>query len=744
MSAAHPMRPSSFDAASVPALPAETAPLRDLAPLMRPSSVAVLGASPRPDSFGNSVVKNLLAGGYGGRIYPIHPSAAEVEGLRCFADLQSLPEAPDCAVIALPADKVLPALTQAAARGIRAAVLFASGFAELGNTGRALQAELTALCKRTGLLVCGPNCLGLANLHDRISLYSAPLPEPLRIGGVAIASHSGSGCIALAGVGRFGLSHLVSVGNAAVLDIDDYLAFFADDPHTRVAALFMESVRHPERFLRAAQRMRAARKPVVVLKVGRSTQGAAATAAHTGSLAGSHAAAVDFFRSAGVVLVEDMDEMVETCTLMAESAKRPAGDGLAVINVSGGEVALTCDLAQTTGLRLSVLAPATIDALRGCLPAFATPSNPLDATGAAVFDMTMYARAIDALLADPDVGLLAVSQDCPVGLGAKGADNYRAMAEATAAAAKRTGKPLAFYSNVGGGLHPRTVEPLQGSGVPALQGARPALIAMRHFIDWHLWQAPATHDDAAPLAADPAWADRLASGRALSEHEARRFLEAHGIRATREARAANADQAAQCAAAIGFPVAMKIDSPDIPHKTEAGGVRLALRDPDEVRTAFDEMLATVRGRVPEARIDGVLIQEMVAGGIEMIAGLSHQPPFGHAVVAGSGGVWVELVRDSSLALAPVSAARAQTLVGGTRAARLLDGFRGAPPADRAAFEALIVRLSQIGAAYAGFIEAIDLNPVTVLAAGQGVRVLDALVELRAAPSHPSTKAGDKP
>ena len=719
------------------ALFADSALLRDLTPLMRPSSVAVLGASPRPDSFGNSVVKNLLAGGYTGRIYPIHPSAQTVEGLPCFATLQDLPEAPDCAVVALPADKVLPALAHAVKRGLRAAVIFASGFAELGEAGRALQAELAALCARTGLLVCGPNCLGLANLHDRISLYSAPLPEPLRVGGVAIASHSGSGCIALGGVDRFGLSHLVSVGNAAVLDVDDYLGFFADDPNTRVAALFMESVRYPRRFLEAAARMRAAGKPVVVLKVGRSTEGAAATAAHTGSLAGSHAAAVDFFRSAGVVLVEDMDEMVETCALMIESTKRPAGDGLAVINVSGGEVALTCDLAQAAGLRFPALAPATLDALRACLPAFATPSNPLDATGAAVFDMTMYARAIDTLLADPGIALLAVSQDCPVNLGTKGAETYRAIAATTAAAAARTDKPIAFYSNVGGGLHPHAIEPLAGSGVAALQGARAALVAMRHFIDWHLWQPSVAHDGAAVLEADPAWTDRLASGQALSEHEAKRFLEAHGIRATREARATDAEQAAQAAAVIGFPVVMKIDSPDIPHKTEAGGVRLALRTQAEVRAAFGDMLATVRERMPTARVEGVLIQEMVRGGIEMIAGLSRQAPFGHAVVAGSGGVWVELVRDSSLALAPVDAPRATALVGSTRAARLLDGFRGAAPADRAAFEALIVRLSQIGSTYADYIEAIDLNPVAVLAQGEGVRVLDALVELRTAPtSHP--------
>lgn len=716
---------------------ASAPPRRDLTPLMRPASVAVIGASPRPDSFGHSVVRNLLDAGYAGRLYPIHPSAPQVLGLQCHANLDSLPEAPDCAVVALPADKVLPALAQAAGRGIRAAVLFASGFAELGEEGRALQSELSALSERTGLLVCGPNCLGLANLHDNISLYSAPLPEPLLRGGVAIASHSGSGCIALAGTGRFGISQLVSVGNAAVLDVDDYLGFFADDPHTRVAALFMETVRHPQRFLEAAARMRAAGKPVVVLKVGRSAQGAAATAAHTGSLAGSHEAAAAFFRRAGVVQVTDMDEMVETCALLSETTRRPAGDGVAVINVSGGEVALTCDLAQPAGLRFAALQPATLAALRECLPPFATPGNPLDATGAAVFDMRMYGRAIDALLADPGVALLAVSQDCPVGMGDKAAGNYRAIAETTAAAAVRSDKPLIFYSNVGGGLHAHTVEPLRGSGVAALQGARAALLAMRHFIDWHCCQPARVTQQAAGLRADAGWAERLASGRPLAEHEAKRFLADHGLPVTREARAADADAAARLAAEIGFPVVMKIDSPDIAHKTEAGGVRLGLRNEDETREAFHRMMATVRERMPGAHIDGVLVQEMVHGGVEMIAGVTRQAPFGQAVVAGAGGVLVELLRDSAMALSPLDADSAHALVASTRAARLLDGFRGAAPADRTAFEALLVRLSQIGTAYGEHIEAIDLNPVAVLGQGDGLRVLDAFIELRRAPSHPS-------
>ncbi|NDZ13307.1 CoA-binding protein [Variovorax sp. WS11] len=701
--------------------------MRDLTPLMRPASVAVLGASERPESLGNRVMKNLVATGYRGRIFPVHPTALEVEGLRCFSGLRGLPEVPDCVAVALSADKVIDALEEAAACGVRAAVVFASGFAETGEAGAGLQARLAVLCERTGLLVCGPNCLGLSNVQGGVALYSAPLPQPPLAGGVAVASHSGSACVALSSTGRLGLSHVVSVGNATVLDVDDYLDFFAADPGTRVAAMFMESVRHPARFAAAAQRMRAAGKPVVVLKVGRSSAGAAASAAHTGSLAGSHAAAVDFFRRAGVVLVDDMDTLIETCALMAQATKRPAGDGVAVINISGGEVALTCDLGQEAGLSFAPLGSATLARLRECLPSYATPGNPLDATGTSIGNPDMYAQAMRILLDDPGVAMLAVSQDCPPGLSPLAAHNYGRLARAAAELSRDAQKPIVFYSNVAGGFHPTTVAPLAGTDVAALQGGRAALAAIRHFVEWHS-HTPAAAAAPAPFDADPVWRRRLASGQPLSEYEAKRFLGDHGIRVTREARAGDALQAAHEAAAIGFPVAMKIDSPDIVHKTEAGGVHLGLATEAAVRAAFEAMTATVRQRAPGVRIDGVLIQEMVTGGVEMIAGLSHQAPFGHAVVVGSGGVFVELVRDSSLMLVPVDAASARTLVDRTRAAKLLDGFRGAPPADRAAFEALVARLSAIGELYGDCIEAVDLNPVAVLPSG--ACVLDAWIGLR--------------
>ncbi len=701
----------------------------NLQALFRPAAVAVLGASPRADAMGTYVARNLRDGGYAGEIYPIHPTATEVEGMRCYPDLASLPRVPDCAVVALSADKVMGALRDAAAQGVKSAVVFASGFAELGAEGAALQRQFAELHAQTGLLVCGPNCLGLIDVHARTALYSAPPPDPLPAGGVAVVSHSGSACIALGGTGRLGLSHMVSVGNAAVLDIHDYLAHFANDDKVKLAAVFMETVRDPEGFARAARLMRAAGKPIVLLRVGRSSQGAAATAAHTGSLAGSDEAYLDFFRGLGVVVANDMDEFVETCVLFESGARAPRGDGVAVLNVSGGEIALTCDLGEAAGLRFARPAATTLQRLAAVLPSFATPSNPLDVTGAAVSDGGLYRQCVDILAADPDVAVLAISQDCPPGIGERAAGNYRLIAQAAAQAAQALSKPVLFYSNVGGGMHADVVAPLHASRVAALQGARPALQAIAHWLAWHRWQ-PEPAFEPAFSQPQPAWRDRFASGEPLSEGEAKRFLADHGIATTRERLCTSAEQAVAAAREIGHPVVMKIESPDIAHKTEAGGVALGLADDAAVRAAFDRILADVSRHQPQARLRGVAVQEMVRGGIEMIAGTSRRAPFGPALVVGTGGIWVELVRDSVLALAPVSPARAHRMLRATRAAALLDGFRGAAPADAAALEALMVRLSEIAAAYADLVEAIEINPVAVLAAGQGVRVLDALVELR--------------
>lgn len=710
-------------------------PVPLLTPLMQPRSIAVLGASPRQNTLGNNAVANLVRFGFGGRIFPVHPSAPEVAGLPAYANIASLPEAPDCAVVALSSDKVVPTLEDAAARGTRAAVVFASGFAETDAAGRARQEELQALCERTGLVICGPNCLGLVNVTGRISLYSSSVPEGLRAGGLAVVSHSGSGCIAISTLGRFGMSYMVSAGNAAVVDMAGYLEFLATDAATRVVALFMEQMRDPPRFARAMAAMHRAGKPVVVLKVGRSEKGAAASAAHTGSLAGSADAYADFFRTTGAIAVDDLDEMAESIALMLSVRTLPRGEGLGMISVSGGETALLCDVADRTGITLPEPAEATKARLQAALPGFGTASNPLDATGNAVYDVSVYAACMEALAADPGISLVAVAQDCSPGLSKLGSGNYRRIAEKVADVAARLDKPVVFFNPTAGGLHPTVIEPFAGTGVAVMQGTRASLLAIRRLFEYaRALRATATLP-AATGSADPAWRARLATGAPFSEREAKQFLAACGLPVTRESLATSRGEALAAAQALGYPVVLKIESADIAHKTEVGGVRVGLADPAAVAAAYEEILASVANRAPHAVVAGVLVQEMVSGGVEMIAGVTRCEPFGMGIVTGSGGILVELVKDAALALAPIDRDRARALIASTKAHTRLAGFRGAPPSDIESFAGLLAALSLVAVHYGDLIEAIDLNPVAVLPAGHGVRVLDALVIPRKPPSH---------
>jgi acetate---CoA ligase (ADP-forming) len=418
---------------------------------------------------------------------------------------------------------------------------------------------------------------------------------------------------------------------------------------------------------------------------------------------------------------------VESVALMLSVTRRPRGRGLGIINVSGGEIALTCDLAQTLGVELPELSAPAGARVKAALPSYGRVSNPLDATGTAVFDMAMYAGCIEGIASDPAVSMVAVSQDCPAGLGGRQAAIYRALATTAAEVAKRIDKPLVFYSNVAGGLHPAVIAPLLEAGVPVLQGARASLLAMRRLFELTGGAPPAEIVVAPP---QEKWRKKFAADEPLTEREAKLFLADHDIPVTREKLAHSAEEAKAAAIEMSFPVVLKIESVDLPHKSDVGGVKLNLRTPQAVSDAFAQIMDSVARLAPDARINGVLVQEMVAVGTEAIVGLSRQDPFGMAVVVGAGGVLVELLRDSALALAPIDEARAAALIGETRLGAMLAGYRGAQPGDARALAALVAKVSRIGAQYGDWLEAIDLNPVHVGVAGEGVRVLDALIAPR--------------
>jgi acyl-CoA synthetase (NDP forming) len=703
--------------------------LHYLSTLMNPKSIAVLGASPRPEAMGNTVIKNLLRVGYAGSIYPIHPNADSVLGLTCYRDLISLSGPVDCVVIALGADKALNALKSAHAAGARSAVLYASGFAETGEEGAALQAEISKFCRDNEINLCGPNCLGIFSVQSAVALYSAAVPQGLEAGDIALISHSGSACIALSSLNRFKFSHLVSLGNGAVTDIPEYLDYVAQDPRTKLAALFVETLRDPAAFARAAAQMRKAGKPIVALKVGRSVSGAAASAAHTGAIASSDAALLSFFRCHGVTLVEDYDELVETVALFSTTRSMPQGAGLGVLNVSGGELSMTCDIAERCGLALPSLSASTIAHLKTVLPAFGAARNPLDATGVGVFDTRMYGDCLDALLNDPSIHVVAVSQDCPASMGQDQAAIYEKLAITVAERCARARKPVVFFNNLSAEIHPDVLAPLRE--VPTLRGMRNALRAIKHLVDHAAFMAAEVIPKTLGIDRQGKWVRRFESAELLTERESKAFLEEHGIAVTAERLASTEEAAVAYADDIGYPVVLKIESADLPHKSEAGGVIVDLPDALAVRAAYHQILESVARNAPEARIAGVLVQQMVRGGVEAILGVVTHRPFPPGVVVGSGGVLVEIMQDAAFELAPVDLTTAAALIDRTRLGKLLGGYRGDIVADREALARMLERLSDIAVVYADVIEAIDLNPVAVLAQGQGAVVLDALVIAKA-------------
>jgi acyl-CoA synthetase (NDP forming) len=691
--------------------------------LLAPKSVAVLGASSKPGSVGAAAIENFTRMGFDGPVWPVNPRAVTVAGLPAFPDLASLPAVPDCVMICLPAALVPRAVSEAAAAGARAAVVIASGFAEAGETGEALQSSLMTTARASGMAVCGPNCLGIASPRTGQAAYTAPLPDDLRAGGVGLVSQSGTAAILLTNLGRFGFSHVISSGNEAVTGLADYVRFLALDHDTTVIGCFLESVRDPEGFADAVRLASAAGKQVVVLKVGRSTTGKAASAAHTASLSTDADVFDRYLSRIGARSARDLDEFVEAISL-AEADLPPSGGGLAVIGISGGANVLLCDLAEEAGLEFEQFTETTNDTLGKLLGDAGVAMNPFDA-GFFLFDEARHVAALDAIAADARIDVIAISQDLPAAMGAHEAAIYRRVTERIAAFALRTPKPVVCFTTVSGDLHPDALQPLVAASVPVLRGARAALSALAG------WQSATQAPVAESAAIEPIqkWVERFSTGRPLSESESTDFLSQHGIPVTRRSLATTAEEAVAAATAMGlghgWAVALKVQSPAISHKSDIGGVRLGLISADEVARAFGEIIDAVRARRPDAALEGVLVQEMVPEGLEVIVGADSSRSRWPTLLVGAGGVFTELVRRTAVDLLP--GPDPAWLFDQSGLTPLLNGYRGAPSADTAALTAVVERVGAIGHAYAPWLATVEINPVIVGAAGRGARAVDALV-----------------
>lgn len=697
-----------------------------LASLMAPRSIAVVGASPRGNR-GTVILENIRARGFAGGLWAVNAKYDAIGEVPCFPSIADLPEVPDFVAIALPAAASVEALREAAAAGVKAGLLIAGGFAEGSAVGRDLQDEARNICAASGIKICGPNCYGLVNVATGSAPYSGGIVEPLRKGSVGFVLQSGALTHALHDtmVGRGpGISHIVTSGNEAVVELAEYVDWMLDDPGTDVIALFIEGLKNPARFARVAEKALRLGKPIVALKVGRTERGQRATLAHTGSVAGSDAAYDGLFRKWGVIRAEDIDDMRETLILLA-SGRQPAGSGVAMASISGGVTTLLTDLAESCALETPAPSAETEAKLRAALPAFGIASNPLDTTGALAEDPAILAGVADAFLSDPAIGCFALALNSPLGTPGH-RKRARLMVEAQAGIAK----PLVCFSVTSYGVDAELADTLAEARIPLLMGARETVLALGRWIGFHD-RRRAMLADRGRLAAGTGRVPALPVGQAvLAEHAATALLSPYpGLRFTPQGRAASAVGAVTVAQGLGYPVVLKIDSADIAHKTEAGGVKLGLRDEGEVRAAFAEVMANAAAYDPAARLDGVLVQKMAPKGFEVLLGLSRHGSFGLQLAVGIGGTFVEILRQVSLRALPVSRADAEEMIDETRLGELLRGFRGSGPFDRAALVEAILSLSDAGSDLGDRLVELDVNPLLVLPEGQGVMALDALAVL---------------
>ena len=714
-----------------------------LDPLFTPRSIAVIGASPNGGA-GSIVLRNMQRLGYTGTVYPINLKYKEIFGYPCYASLRDLPAPADCAAVLLGSRSLLPMLEEAHAAGVKGVWGFASGFAETGGEGRAMQRRIHDFCHESGLLFCGPNCVGYANITDKTCMYSAPLPQAFRPGDIGVIAQSGAVLLALGNANRMaGFSRLISSGNEAALGLADYMDYLADDDATHVIALFIETIRDPEAFAAACSRAAEKGKPVIALKVGRSELACRVAATHTGAIAGSDRILDAFFRRANVMRVNTLDDLLETAVLFSGLRGLSAGSPkVGMATVSGGEMGMLADVCSDSGLIFPPISEAGKERLRKVLPPYAPIANPLDAWGSGDL-REAYPASLGILAAEEDVETLIVSQDIPGNMAPEQVEQFSDVARAAVSVRAASGKPVIVVSNISGGIDPAIGDILAQGHVPVVQGSGVGIPAVRRWIDWCAARAAKTaspsprKDSSTPSILPPELASELdASSGVLPYALSARLLRHFGIAIDHEELAVSLEEGMAAAGRIGYPVALKAASPDIAHKTETGLVKLNLRTGAEFAAAWRELEGILAQHHAGARREGMLVQGMVrsAGGksgdvVETIVGVNRDGGFGSAVMVGLGGVFVELLRDVSLELAPLSPEGARAMIGRLKAAKLLTGFRGRAASDVEALSDVLVRVAAMCCALGDRLVSLDLNPVMVLPEGEGVRIVDIVMQV---------------
>lgn len=698
----------------------------DVSSMILPRAIAVIGASAKRSTQGNVVIANLKEWGFAGSVFPVHPQATEIDCLPALASAADLPDNTDLAVVAIPAAQVFGVLQELEKSPVRGAIVFANGFTEQEEQ------SIREWSKSSRLIVHGPNCMGLVNFNDSIPLYPSRPSKRLRPGNVAIVAQSGSAAISVMNSITVGLSKVVTVGSEFHVAAADYIRWLADDSKTAAIGVVAESIKDPVALALAAEAVHAAGKSLVVLKVGRSVSGMAATQAHTGALVSDSDAFDDFFADTNIATVSDYDELVAALECAAVSRKMVGASGLAVVGISGGQTALACDLADAREVSISKFSEQTAERLRLALPG--TPGhNPVDFGATVNSEDRNIAAALAAVFADPNVGAVAALQDAQDSLNPATLQSYQAMFERYAESGRAAAKPFAVISPTSESVNPGIRAMLGDCGVPLLRGLGPGLRAVGSL----------AFGQAGPA---KAWADARMPGRAF--HNARAgelremlagihgplapalafdVLRTYGIPVVRAIVVRNANEAVERSREVGFPMVVKVASADVQHRSDVGGVVLNVADKVGLCEAIERIAANVAVARPDATIEGYELQEQLTDCFEAMAGFTAAEPFGPMVVVGTGGTLVELVADRAVKLAPLSAEQALETISRTKLARVLDGYRNLNPVtDNSPLVDLVVRLSQMASDLHGVMLACDLNPVLIRKGSGDLRVVDAL------------------
>ena len=657
---------------------------------------------------------------FGGAIFPINPKYESIHGLKSYKSIQALPEPPDCVLICVRADMVPMMLREAAEAGAGAAVIYASGFKETGESGAELQEELIEISRTYGIPFCGPNCIGPTNFLSGFSGFSANVPEVYSPGSVSAVCQSGSVAIALLNSGRgANFRYLVSSGNEASVTVEDYFDYLIEDEGTEVILGFVESFKNIPKLREVAQRAQLAGKIICLVKVGRTEFSQRTVASHTGALAGEDRIIDAVLKQSGIIRCGELNELLESAVLFS-SLKPPPGNRVGMVAISGGEISLLSDLCADIGIQLPELSEATAARLKDTLPPYSPIANPVDAWGNGDLGNTFQA-CIEAAGTDDGFDCVVVCLDVQTGMSDGQANYYSIAANSIVKAQKTVDKPLVVFSNLGSGVHSKIKAILMDAGIPVLQGTEPTLRALHGWVN----QAVAKLIDEIELTEPPASNQRIDFNglSVITEHSARGYLNEWGIPLNKSVLAHSFLDVRDAAEKLGYPVAIKVDSPDIPHRFKAGAVVLNVQNEEELESAYDQVMIHVQKDNPDADIDGISVQEMVDGStaVEALVGIKIDPQCGPVVLFGVGGVYTEAFNDSTLRVAPFGKSEAVAMIDELRSSALF------ADKDREAIVDVLLKFSDLAVGLQDQIAQLDINPLLVFPKGQGVMAVDALI-----------------